>query len=90
MDHLPNRDEELIDSGLNPQPLATANAPKKQELYESAIWGPTCDSGDKVFDHIMLPSSSEENFSIAAMLGLIPSVTAAPLLTASPGRSDSM
>jgi len=43
---------QILQEGWKFYPLVT---PPHSQLYPSLLWGPTCDSGDKIIDHLLLP-----------------------------------
>jgi ornithine decarboxylase len=53
VEHHYNKDE-IISDGISLQPFNRIVDPN-EPLYKSVLWGPTCDSGDKVIEGIMLP-----------------------------------
>lgn len=49
-------------------PLKEVKA-EKDLLYPSIFWGPTCDSGDKIFDNILFPKMNTNDFIYSKNVG---------------------
>ena len=59
--------EQILSEGWIVKPLrCPASAPT---LYPSLLWGPTCDSGDKILDGILLPEMQTGDFVTVENLG---------------------
>jgi len=63
-------DTALVKSeGLDLRPLNGPSPVASQKLYRTTLWGPTCDSGDKVFENIMLPEMKRGEYLYSADVG---------------------
>lgn len=58
---------EGADAGWNFQPLSAPKDP--QTLYPTRLWGPTCDSYDKIGDDFMLPELQSGDFIYTENIG---------------------
>lgn len=58
--------ERILSEGWIFKPLKD---PKVSVLYPTLLWGPTCDSGDKIIDGILLPEMETNDFLIIENMG---------------------
>lgn len=64
--------EKLHLEGWEFHPLAKN---KQTKLYPSLFWGPTCDSGDKIFNSILFPKMNTNEFIYSKNVGAYTSAT---------------
>ena len=57
--------EKILSEGWLIKPLANNSS----TTYPSLLWGPTCDSGDKILDEISLPELATGEFLVVENLG---------------------
>lgn len=58
--------EKILSEGWIFSPLSKRNS---RDLFPSLLWGPTCDSGDKILDGILLPEMETEDFIVVENTG---------------------
>ena len=61
---------ELIKTeGVEFRPLKNPAPTPTEKLYKSTLWGPTCDSGDKIFEGILLPEMRRGDIIFSGNVG---------------------
>ncbi len=60
--------QKLYLEGWEFHPL-TKNQKRETKLYPSVFWGPTCDSGDKIFESILFPKMKTNEFIYSQNVG---------------------